>query len=190
MTNSLNSDTYSCQQCNASIPQELYSANFCPKCCALSPSYKALLVDFFKRAFVLKELDEAVRQYLKGEYVSAARTATIILENEVKKESCDDGKFGVDLMSNALLFTYDSNANTVTKMPKIKLNDLSTNTKRNEQEGMKFLCMGLMAGCRNVFAHSHGHAAPEDCLSVVLLCNFALKQMKHKSIAEQLHKDA
>jgi uncharacterized protein (TIGR02391 family) len=130
------------------------------------------MIDFFKRARVIDEIEDAIRQYLKGEYVSAARTATIILENEVKKLIGDDTKFGVDLVTSAFSFNYDEATKTITRDPLIKINNLDTKTKRNEQEGMKFLCMGLMTGCRNVFAHSSGHASPADCLSLIMICNF------------------
>jgi uncharacterized protein (TIGR02391 family) len=162
--------------------------NFCVNCCALTPAYKEIISELFERSKTASELDEAKRQFLKGEYSSAARTATIILENYLRDEVGDDSIFGQDLAAKAFSFDYNQQSKSMTKEPLIKLNDLDTRTKRNEQDGMRFLCMGLMTGCRNVFAHSCGHALPADCLSILMMCSFMITQIKFRSLSEQLKK--
>ncbi|ELB2135082.1 TIGR02391 family protein [Vibrio vulnificus] len=186
----MSNETYCCNQCSKELPEFLAELNFCVNCGALTPSYKAVIVELFERSQMRGELKEAMRQFLKGEYASAARTATIILENVVKDLTDNDSMFGQDLMAQTLSFTYDQKTNELTKTPLIQLNDLSSRTKRNEQDGMKLLCMGLMAGCRNIFAHSSGHASPSDCLSIVMMVNFVIAQLTGGSLAEQLSKNA
>lgn len=179
---------YICNQCGKEHSLELENSNFCGNCCAPTPSYKRIHEELFERTRIRKELDESKRQFLKGEYAASARTATIILENVVKDYIGSDSLFGQDLMAQAFSFTYDQTSSKVQKDPLIKLNNLDSKTKRNEQDGMKFLCMGIMAGCRNIFAHSIGHASPSDCLSIIMMCNFIIRQIKEESLAEQLGK--
>jgi uncharacterized protein (TIGR02391 family) len=180
------SNSFKCEHCKEPLPIKVFNSNYCPQCCALTPSYKKVIQELLSRAHLIPELKDASRQYLKGEYISAVRTATIVVEQEVKKLIGNGTLFGIDLMAKAFSFTFDDSTKSITKEPLIKINTLQTTTERNEQEGMKFLCMGLMMGCRNIFAHSNFHAAPSDCLSIIMMCNFVITQFKNDSLTRSI----
>ena len=59
-------------------------------------------------------------------------------------------------MGKAFHFEYDDKAKVIKTEPAIKINDLSTETKRSEQNGIKFLCMGVLQAIRNIFVHTEG----------------------------------
>jgi len=180
---------FHCSECDYKI--ELYENhhamhNYCPMCGNPSPDHKNFLKEYINKVSFSSVFDEAIQLFFKNEYSSAARASTIIFENEIKKILDDDSKFGAALMAHAFSFKYDEQAKRMTTPPLIAINDLSSKTKRNEQDGMMHLCMGLMKGWRNIFAHSTGTSHLMKSLNIMAICNFLLNEIKNTSVAEDL----
>lgn len=177
--NKKNSDknTVLCKECGTAIPQKFLDANFCNHCCALLPGNRRFIEEYFDRIPLDKKLDGAKRLFLKNEYVSAARLATIVLEKEIQRLIKADNLFGIDLITKAFSFEYDQARKKLLKAPVIKLNPLKTKTQRNEQEGMRFFCMGIMAGIRNIVSHSTAFIIPFRCLILITDIGFILREI-------------
>ncbi len=114
---------------------------------------------------------------LKSEPEAAVREAVVTLETTVKEISGLVDLTGADLMAKAFSFKFDSQSNKVTGPPKIQLNDLDSVSKRNEQDGVKFVAMGLMQGVRNIFMHSKGTRKLFYCLQTIMTVDWILKQI-------------
>ena len=84
-------------------------------------------------------------------------------------------------MAKTFSFEFDDKIKKLKKEPLIRLNSLETKIERDEQEGMKFLCMGLMKGARNILAHSTGEALPFKCLSLLSTIDFIIKEVTYGS---------
>jgi hypothetical protein len=134
---------------------------------------------------VNKRLSSAARLAMKGETSAAVREATVTLETMVRKKSKLNA-IGLNLMNQAFSFEYDPKGNNVIRFPLIQLNNLSTETKRNEQDGMRLLTMGIMRGVRNIFAHSHGTSKFYYCLNIITTIDMLLEQIlgEYSTIAE------
>ncbi len=181
------SKTVLCKECNTKLSLPL-SANFCSKCCALLPSTRKFITEYFRRTTVNNKLNEAKRLFLKNEYIAAARVATIVLEKEIRKLIKDDNLFGVELMTKAFSFEYDERKNRIIREPLIKFNSLKTKSDRNEQEGMKFFCMGIMEGVRNVIIHSAWFILPFRSLILISDIEYILQEITRGSSLIRDHK--
>ena len=180
---------FTCKQCGAKLPYTIRNANFCPNCCALLDGTKKFIDNYFNRTNLNNELAEVKRLFLKNEYVAAARVATIVLERIIKRLINEDKLQGSDLMAKAFSFDFDEKTNTLIKEPLIKVNTLQSISERNEQDGMKFICMGLMKGARNVLAHSIGHTLPFRCLNLISQIDYIIKEIVGSgSFAQDLNK--
>lgn len=169
-----------CKQCNSPIPIKLekkYNFNFCPVCGYLYPKCIEDIRQYFRIIQLSKELEEVGNLILKSEMVAAVREAVIVLETLVKKLSGLNDLTGSDLMAKAFSFKIDPQTKEVTEKPKIPISNLSTVSKRNEQDGTKFIAMGLMQGVRNIFMHSEGTEKLFYCLQVITTIDFLLKQI-------------
>jgi len=168
---------FKCESCKTQYPSRYKFANFCPACCALLPSTKKFVEEYFKRVGLHKKLNDAKRLFLKNEYAGAVRVATIILEKEIRELIHDDSLFGVVLISKAFSFEYDEQGKRITREPLIKINLLRTKSERNEQEGMKMYCMGIMAGIRNILAHNNPHIIPFKSMILISDISFIIHEI-------------
>ena len=100
----------------------------------------------FERLVTDDRLSQATRtRFRSRNFADAVEAAFKCLDNTVKEKSGLRDKVGSDLM-----FTAFSEKN-----PLLRLNELSSITERNEQEGYKHLFAGAMKGIRNPRAHEH-----------------------------------
>ena len=64
-------------------------------------------------------------------------------------------------------------------------------TERNEQEGIKFLAIGLMQGIRNVYMHTRGTEKLYYCVQIITTTDLLLKQvLGWESVASSCKKDS
>ena len=81
--------------------------------------------------------------FISEHYAEAVRTALQVFEHHVQRLCSLPDVFGKDLMAKAFN----------EKNPLIRINPLVSLTDRNDQEGFKFLAMGIMVGLRNTYSH-------------------------------------
>ena len=140
--------------------------------------------NYFRIIQLSKPLEKSKRLIKKSELVAGVREALVTLENIVKEKSALKNLMGVDLMAKAFSFRCDQASGNIIEKPKIKLNKLKDISDRNEQEGIKFLAMGLMQGIRNIYMHTKGAENLYYCLQVITTVDLILKQiLGEKSIA-------
>lgn len=133
-----------------------------------------------ERGHLARGLAQARRQFRKREYEAATRTALVAVEEEARRITGIDG-YGAELFARA--FAYKSNADgSIVEPPRVHVNDLKTDEQRNEHEGMKILCMGVMRGVRNIVAHHNATLSPLTCLSVILLANMVIDVTRNGSM--------
>jgi len=75
------------------------------------------------------------------------------LNNFVKQKSGRHNLDGYKLMSFVFSFDYDDQRDKITRKPILKLNQLSGQSERDEQQGFMHLFMGVMLGIRNPKGH-------------------------------------
>ena len=171
---------YKCKNCDSPIPPELaleIKFNICPGCGKLYPQTIEYLENYFRIVQLSKELKSVRELLLKSETNASVREALIKFETIVRKKSGLKDCYGKDLMAKAFSFKMDSNKRKIIEEPKIKVNNLSTISKRNEQEGIKLLAMGLMQGIRNIYMHSEGAHKLFYCIQIITLIDLILKQI-------------
>ena len=129
--------------------------------------------------------DDLYEDYKGERYFDAAKEATVIYENRVKKE------FGLELSGTALMhasFSCDGGENngviSIIRPPKLQVSDLSTQTEIDIQKGQEFLSAGLMQAFRNPAHHVTRKASEElfsqnDCLNILSLISFLLHRLDH-----------
>ncbi len=161
------------------------SFNGCGKCGAFMPRTKKIIQDYFGLMLIDNRLSGAVRLAMKGETTAAVREATVTLETVVRKKSGLNA-IGANLMDQAFSFEYDRKNNLITRLPLIQLNNLSNETKRNEQDGMRLITMGVMRGVRNIFAHSNATSKFYYCLNIITTVDMLIEQIlgEYGTIAE------
>ena len=181
-----------CRNCgfnySKAIPNnsEIFLAfNVCAKCGDLLDHSLEKIKEFFKILAIDKHLSDAVRLVYKSELVSAVRESCIKLEEIVREKSGLKLK-GADLMAKAFNFEYDKKLDKIITPPLIALNELSTETLRNEQDGIKFMAMGVMRGIRNIYLHTKGSQKIYFCLEILTIIDFLITNIigKFGTIAE------
>ncbi|MFC1909004.1 TIGR02391 family protein [Chloroflexota bacterium] len=117
------------------------------------------------------ELREVTRKlFSDGHYARAVEEAYKCINNTVKDKS-QLPKDGHDLMNEAFSI----------KNPVLKLNDLKTDSQRNEQVGYMNIFGGCMTGVRNPRAHEHRKKdSPEGALEMLAWANH-LMRVVHKA---------
>lgn len=176
----MSDELYECMNCHASIPRLFVVGlgfNICPQCGVLLPETINYIENYFRMIQLTRHLAGAKDLILKSEMVAGVREAVVTLETVAKEKSGLVDLVGPDLMAKAFSFKYDQRTNTVTEEPKIKINNLSDISDRNEQEGIKFLAMGLMQGIRNIYMHTRGTEKLYYCLQIVTTVDLLLKQI-------------
>ena len=176
----MNEELHKCPNCSASFPAAFVTEvgfNICPTCGNLLPETIDYIDNYFRIIQLVKPFHNAKDLMLKSESVAAVRDALVTFENIVREKSNLSDLMGPDLMAKAFSFKYDSNTKAITQKPRIPINSLSNVTERNEQEGIKFLAMGLMQGIRNIYMHTQGTEKLYYCLQIITTTDLLLKQV-------------
>lgn len=84
---------------------------------------------------------------------------------------------GKDLAARALSFEYDKKEGTITKAPLIAVNDLDTESRRNEQESLMLMLMGFFQDPRNIFQHNSVGAPVTMPITLLLQVSYFLWQL-------------
>lgn len=133
--------------------------------------------------------DGVLEYYKNQQYGHAADQGTKLYAEFIRRLSATD-KDGTDLAS-VFSYTYDSTSKTITKSPAIAVNDLSTESLRNIQDGQGTLTRGLMQGFRNPINHAPmSRVVPSlitelDCLNILSLISYLANKLE---CAENLSK--
>lgn len=70
----------------------------------------------------------------------------------------------------------------------LKLNSLRTQSEHDEQQGIMYLCMGLMSAVRNPQAHEpelHWPMKREDALDVLAMLSFLFRKLEASVVVKQ-----
>lgn len=127
--------------------------------------------------------DGVLEYYKNQQYGHAADQGTKLYAALIRKLAATD-KDGVDLAS-FFNFTYEIATKKLAKSPTIPVNDLSTESLRNMQEGQSTLTRGLMQGFRNPINHAPMSAvipsviSELDCLNILSLVSYLANKLEY-----------
>lgn len=158
--------------------------NYCRNCGALMPKTLKKIKTFVEMGMLHEKLEVPIRLLYKSEYSSAVSKSIIILENVLREKSGLD-LHGGDLVAKALSFEYDKGTGNITKAPLIKINNLDTETRKNEQDGIKMMLMGFFKGPRNMYQHNDIQVPVNIVLTLLLQISFFLKLLDKHSLTER-----
>jgi uncharacterized protein (TIGR02391 family) len=133
--------------------------------------------------------DGVLEYYKNGQYGHAADQGAKLYAALIRKLSATE-KDGVAL-ADVFGFKFDDNSKEISKAPDLPVNDLSTESFRNMQQGQGHLTRGLMQGFRNPINHAPmsavvPHLISEiDCLNVLSLVSYLAAKLEY---AEELTK--
>jgi len=144
------------------------------------------LQGFFEVYNIHSKLDDAVNLIYKSEFESAAREASVTLENVLREKSKLD-LHGFDLATKSLSFEIDKKTGELIKRPLISINSLETESDRNEQDGIRYMLMGFFQGPRNLYLHNHIGSGPSNALSILIEVSFFLHLLDGHSITKNGH---
>lgn len=137
-----------------------------------------------------KSIKDGVLDYYKNkQYGHAAQQGALLYAAQIKKIAETD-KDGTDL-ATFFSYTYDKVLKSFPTMPVIPVNDLSTDSFRNIQDGQGSLTRGLMQGFRNPISHAPmASVVPTliselDCLNVLSLVSYLAAKLEY---SEELQK--
>lgn len=157
--------------------------NFCPRCGSLMPYSLHKLKEFFNVYNVHPSLNSAIRLLYKSEFQSAAREAFVVVETALRKKSGLDSH-GFDLATKALKFEVDKSTGEVTKEPLIAINELKTESDKNEQNGVRYMLMGFFQGPRNLYQHNYIGSGVSNSISMIIDASFYLHLLDGHSITQ------
>lgn len=127
--------------------------------------------------------DGVLEYYKNQQYGHAADQGTKLYAALIRKLATTD-KDGVDLAS-FFGFNYEAATKKIVKSPTIPVNDLSTESLRNMQEGQGTLTRGLMQGFRNPINHAPMSAivpsviSELDCLNILSLVSYLANKLEY-----------
>jgi uncharacterized protein (TIGR02391 family) len=114
-------------------------------------------------------VDVARSPFEDGYYAYAVEEAAKYVNNLVKQRSGEGNRDGASLMAH--VFSLNN--------PKLRINDLKTPSKQDQQQGYMQILQGLMTGIRNPRAHEHQYLdEPEVALEMLGLCNHLVRVVK------------
>ena len=121
------------------------------------------LIDKFDDVVKIAVLRSVSRKlFADGHYAQAVSQALICLNNAVKDKSELSGEDGASLMRKAFS----------AKKPTLRLNDNTTQSEKDEQQGYMDIYAGAMTGIRNPRVHEHDFMdAPDRALELLALAN-------------------
>ncbi|MDO4426017.1 MAG: TIGR02391 family protein [Planctomycetia bacterium] len=147
------------------------------------PYTRKRIKDFFEIYHIHPKLQNAERLILKSEFESAAREAFVVVESVLREKSGLD-LHGFDLATKTLKYEVDKQTGEITKQPLIAINDLKTETEKNEQDGIRYMLMGFFQGVRNLYQHNHIGSGVSNALTVVIDSSFFLNLLDGHSITK------
>lgn len=147
---------------------------YCGYCGSMLPREKKMLEDIFKVYDLNIKLADAKRLLLKSEYSAACRECFVVLENTVKNESGIRDLHGSELISKAFSMKIDKSTGIVQQAPLIAINDLSNESKINEQDGVMHMLIGFFRGPRNIYQHNEVRMGFNVCFSILIETSFFL----------------
>jgi len=104
-----------------------------------------------------------------GHYPEATFAATKYIDNCIKKLAKISNKTGYDLMMTA--FNEDHGP--------LRINDLISQSDKDEQVGIKFLFAGVSSALRNPRGHENDLAeSPDQCLDNLSVISFLLRKLE------------
>lgn len=156
---------------------------YCPECGNLMPYSLEKIQGFFDVYHIHPHLSRAISLLYKSEFEAAARESFVAVETALKKRSGLDAH-GFDLATRALSFEYDKKSGEIVKAPLIAINELKSESDRNEQDGIRYMLMGFFQGPRNLYQHRHIGSGVDNALSVVITASFFLKLLDGHSITK------
>lgn len=159
---------------------------FCPICGNLMPETKKKFEEFFQIYRLHPMLQHAEMLIYKSELNSAAREAFIAVETVLRNKSGLD-LHGMDLATKALKFEVDKQTGEISKPPLIAINDLKTESEKNEQDGIRYMLMGYFQGVRNLYQHNDIGSGASNALTAVIDASFFLHLLDGKSITKHGH---
>ena len=159
---------------------------FCPKCGHIMPKALHKIQAFFEVYNIHPKLDNSLKLIYKSEFESAVREASVTLENVLRQKSKLD-LHGFDLATKALSFETDKKTGEVIRRPLIAINNLETESDRNEQEGIRYMLMGFFQGPRNLYLHNHIGSGVSNSLSIIIEVSFFLHLLDGHSITKNGH---
>ena len=158
----------------------LSQANFCPRCGQPTEVWHDIMCTYLSRAKSPSAMSRALKQFYKREYQAAARTALIVIEDDLRRRTQTD-LVGSDLVAKA--FGYQRTANgEIEQFPFVRVNDLVSEADRNEHEGIKLLFLGTIRGIRNIVAHHDSDFPVATCFRILSLCDLLLDISENGSI--------
>ena len=156
---------------------------FCPECGEMMPQTHEAVKNFFAVYHLNPQLDRVEQLIYKSEFDAAAREAFVVVETILRKKSGLD-LHGVDLVNKALNYEVDKKSGQITKRPLIALNNLVTDSEKNEQEGARFMLMGFFQGARNIYQHNDVGHGLQGALPVIVQASYFLYLLDGGSITK------
>lgn len=156
---------------------------YCPVCGSLMPYALDKIRAFFDLYQVHPKLDNAVRLIYKSEFESAAREAFVVVETVLRKKSGLD-LHGFDLATKSLKYEVDKQTGKITNPPLIPINELKSESDKNEQDGIRYMLMGFFQGPRNLYQHRHIGSGVSNSISMVLDASFFLRLLDGQSMTK------
>ena len=117
-------------------------------------------------------------RFIKGDYFHAVFECCKALDTAIQRNT-GIAESGQKLMGQALALTGA-----------IKLNSQNTQSERDEQDGVKFLAMGLMSAVRNPQAHEpelHWPMKREDALDILALSSFLYRKLENGCVYDAVN---
>ncbi|SDB16492.1 TIGR02391 family protein [Eubacterium oxidoreducens] len=162
---------------------DYHDFTYCPVCGEMMPQTHEAVKRFFDIYHLNSKLDRAEQLIYKSEFNAAAREAFVVVETALRNKSGLD-LHGVDLVNKALSYDVDKKSGQITKIPLIQLNNLITDSEKNEQEGVRFMLMGFFQGARNIFQHNKVGSGASDVLSIIIQASYFLNLLDGHSITK------
>lgn len=156
---------------------------YCPTCGSFMPYSLNKIQGFFDVYHVHPSLEPAINLVYKSEFEAAAREAFVVVETALRKKSGLESH-GFDLATRALSFEFDKKSGEIAKAPLIAINDLETESERNEQEGIRYMLMGFFLGPRNLYQHRHIGSGVDNTISIIVEASFFLNLLDGHSITK------
>lgn len=138
------------------------------------PKTKATILEFLEIYRIHPRLKPAISLILKSELDSAVREAFVVLETVISEKTGITNSHGRDLVAKAFSFEIDNATGEIKKAPLIAINELKTESDRNEHEGIKLMLIGFFQGPRNIFHHKQIPASMDMKITIVLQTSFFL----------------
>lgn len=165
---------------------DYHDFSFCPCCGGLMPYSLDSVKSFFGIYTLHPSLKGAIGLVYKSEFEAAARETFVSVETVLKEKSGLD-LHGFDLATKALSFEVDKQTGDIIRAPLISINDLKTDSDRNEQNGIRYMLMGFFQGPRNIYQHNHIGSMVSNVLSIITEASFLLYLLDGNSIAKHGH---